>query len=169
LLPFELNRKEHTEWMESKLLLCTYIAGILLFQIVVTAVLDGYNNINMDLLPWSWTITNATHCLLSTIYLHWLKGSIFDTQGDMAALTLWEQLEGRRHTSNVKRVLTMVPTVLCYAACHFGGYEYRVCLLNSCLWIIHCIGKLPFMNGRRLFGINRTTGIDDDAVQDKSL
>eukprot|EP00339_Tiarina_fusa_P002358 CAMPEP_0117037238 /NCGR_PEP_ID=MMETSP0472-20121206/26308_1 /TAXON_ID=693140 ORGANISM="Tiarina fusus, Strain LIS" /NCGR_SAMPLE_ID=MMETSP0472 /ASSEMBLY_ACC=CAM_ASM_000603 /LENGTH=293 /DNA_ID=CAMNT_0004747187 /DNA_START=31 /DNA_END=912 /DNA_ORIENTATION=- len=175
LLPFELNRKQHTDWLESKLLLATYLAGILLFKIVVTALLDHLNsssssssNGNNGTTPYtpsfSWTITNATHCLLSTIYLHWLKGSIFDDQGEMAALTLWEQLEGRSRTTNVKRVLTLVPTLLAYAACHFGGYAVDVCVLNTALWIIHVVGKLPYMNGRRLFGINATTGIDDGIV-----
>jgi hypothetical protein len=98
------------------------------------------------------------------IYLHWLKGSLFDDQGEMAAMTLWEQLEGRSNTVVVKRTLTVVPTLLCYAACHFSGYSGDVCLFNIFLWSIHVVAKLPFMNGIRIFGINRTTGIDDVPV-----
>ena len=163
LLPFEINRKQHTEWLESKVILLTYVAGIALFQIVATASLDGevtglFHNFEVS---WSWTITNACHCLLTTIYLHWLKGSIFDDQGEMAALTLWEQLEGRRNTWTVKRILTLVPTLLAYFACHFANYEWHVCFVNVIIWIISITGKLPMMNGRRIFGINRTTGIDD--------
>jgi hypothetical protein len=160
LLPFELARNWHTDWLENGglLLLGTYLGGIGIFEVLGMAVLDGLEAVP---LYWSWTITNAAHCLLSTIYLHWLKGSMFDEQGEMSFMTLWEQLEGRSNTRVVKRNLTLVPTLLCYAACHFSNYQYNACLLNIALWTIHMLGKLPIMNGVRIFGINRTTGIDD--------
>jgi hypothetical protein len=87
---------------------------------------------------------------------------MFDQHGELAAMTLWEQLEGRSRIRNVKRTLFVVPTVLCYAACHFSNYSYVVCVTNVVLWIAQMIGKLPIMNGVRIFGINRTTGIDDN-------
>ncbi|KAL3933779.1 MAG: hypothetical protein SGARI_003630 [Bacillariaceae sp.] len=90
-----------------------------------------------------------------------MKGSLFDEQGEMSAMTLWEQLEGRSNTVLVKRILTVVPTLLCYAACQFSEYSWRVCFFNVILWSIHIVAKLPTMNGVRIFGINRTTGIDD--------
>lgn len=160
LLPFELARNWHTDWLENGgwLLLGTYLGGIAVFEVLVLAVLDTLESFPLYL---SWTLTNAVHCFLSTIYLHWLKGSLFDEQGEMAAMTLWEQLEGRPKTLVVKRALTIVPTLLCYAACHFSNYQYDVCLFNIVLWTIHVAAKLPIMNGVRIFGINRTTGIDD--------
>jgi hypothetical protein len=180
LLPFELARNWHTDWLErgGLLLLGTYVGGICIFQVVVLAVMessllnnnkeippDGSTTAKEDLpLYWSWTVTNAVHCLLTTVYLHWLKGSLFDEQGEMSAMTLWEQLEGRPNTIVVKRTLTVVPTLLCYAACHFSQYDGRVCLWNVILWSLHVAAKLPFMNGVRVFGINRTTGIDDVPV-----
>jgi ORMDL family len=168
LLPFELARNWHTDWLENGglLLLGTYIGGIFIFQLVVSAILDAAFDQGLPLY-WSWTITNAVHCLLSTIYLHWLKGSLFDEQGEMAAMTLWEQLEGRSNTVVVKRTLTIVPTLLCYAACQFSEYSWRVCFWNIVLWAIHTIAKLPGMNGVRIFGINRTTGIDDEYNNNK--
>ena len=152
------------------------MGGLAVFQVLALAVLDiiaARMNENSDVqadtidgrpipLYWSWTITNATHCVITTIYLHWLKGSMFDEQGEMSAMTLWEQLEGRPNTFVVKRVLTVVPTLLCYAACHFSNYDYEVCVWNVVLWLIHVSAKLPVMNGVRIFGINRTTGIDDE-------
>ena len=141
-------------------MLGVYTGGIALFEFIVMAVVDSLEQIP---LYWSWTVTNAAHCLLSTIYLHWLKGSVFDEQGEMSAMTLWEQLEGRDHTRVVKRALSIVPTVLCYAACQFSNYEYNVCAVNIVLWFIHMSAKLPIMNGVRIFGINRTQGIDDYA------
>jgi hypothetical protein len=161
LLPFELARNWHTDWLENGgvLLLATYLGCVLIVQMVVAAVLENATSVA---LYWSWTITNAVHCLLTTIYLHWLKGSLFDEQGEMAAMTLWEQLEGRHNTVLVKRTLTIVPCLLCYAACQFSEYDWNVCLWNVVLWSIHIVAKLPTMNGVRIFGINRTTGIDDD-------
>jgi hypothetical protein len=161
LLPFELARNWHTDWLENGglLLLGAYLGMIFIFQVVVTAILDAYEVPSP--LYWSWTVTNAVHCVLTVVYLHWLKGSLFDEQGEMSAMTLWEQLEGRSNIIAVKRTLYIVPTLLCYAACHFSEYSSDVCLFNVFLWSVHVIAKLPFMNGIRIFGINRTTGIDD--------
>jgi hypothetical protein len=168
LLPFELARNWHTDWIENGgwLLLGTYLGGICIFEVLVMAVLD---TATLESIPlyWSWTVTNAFHCLLSTIYLHWLKGSLFDEQGEMSAMTLWEQLEGRSKTVVVKRALTLVPTLLCYAACHFSNYTYNVCLLNIIFLTIHVGAKSPIMNGVRIFGINQTTGIDDFHQKDE--
>lgn len=164
LMPFELARNEHTDWVEKGgfLLLASYVGCICLFQIIVLAVFDSYNDTETLKLHWSWTVTNAVHCVITTIYVHWIKGSMFDEHGELAAMTLWEQLEGRSRILNVKRTLFIVPTVLCYAACHFSNYSYAVCITNVFLWILQMMGKLPIMNGVRIFGINRTTGIDDN-------
>lgn len=163
LLPFELQRNWHTDWLERGEFLWVYLGGVVLFEIIIHAVMD---TVKYKPLFWSWTVTNAVHCLLSTIYLHWLKGSPFDEQGEMAALTLWEQLEGRQHTTTAKRALTIVPTLLCLAACRFSNYEYSVCVANICLWFATLAAKLPIMNGVRVFGINRTAGIDDYGRKD---
>lgn len=183
LLPFELARSEHTDWLENGGLLLwgIYLGGIVIFEVVVLAILDSYqsslsssfsstlstSSTSSSSFPlyWSWTITNAVHCLLTTIYLHWLKGSLFDEQGEMAGMTLWEQLEGRSHTSSLKRLLTAVPTLLCYAACHFSEYATAICVCNIILWAIQVAGKLPFMNGVRILGINRTTGMEYSAPE----
>lgn len=165
LLPFELARNWHTDWLERGEFLFIYLGGVAIFQLVVVASMDNYfiktNYTNTRPLFLSWTVTNAVHLLLSLIYLHWAKGSYFDDQGEMSAMTLWEQLEGRPKTVATKRALTIVPTLLCYAACHFANYRLDVCIFNGILWSIHLFAKLPVMNGVRIFGINRTTGIDD--------
>mmetsp|Transcript_86171 Transcript_86171/g.248837 ORF Transcript_86171/g.248837 Transcript_86171/m.248837 type:complete len:248 (-) Transcript_86171:135-878(-) len=162
LLPFELARNWHTDWLERPEFLLLYVVGIVLVQFLVLATMDTF--VGRDVVPlfWSWTVTNAIHCLVSLICLHWSKGSYFDDQGEMAAMTLWEQLEGRPKTVHIKRFLTIVPTLLCYAACSFSNYEYNACVINGILWTIHVLAKLPVMNGVRIFGINRTTGIDDE-------
>jgi hypothetical protein len=160
LLPFELARKWHTDWLERGEFLFVYLGGVAVFQVVVMASMDNLAAHHVPL-SWSWTVTNAVHCLVTLIYLHWLKGSYFDDQGEMSAMTLWEQLEGRPQTVTTKRALTILPTLLCYAACHFSNYRGDICVANCILWSIHVLAKLPLMNGVRIFGINRTTGIDD--------
>lgn len=165
LLPFELARSQHTDWLEEGglLLLILYIGGIGVFEVLALAAVDYTSSYPLE---WTWTITSVMHCLITLVYLHWLKGSLFDEQGEMAALTLWEQLEGRPKTAMVKRILTLVPTLLCYAACHFAHYDIQLCAVNGFVWAICILGKLPFMNGVRIFGINQTTGIDDEYEYD---
>lgn len=111
----------------------------------------------------SWTATSAIHTLLTLVYIHWLKGSfLLDEQGELGAMTAWEQLEAVPHQNvAVRRTLLTVPTVLAYTACVTSQFDPTTCLINVVLWIVAMAGKLPFMNGVRLFGINRTVGIDD--------
>ena len=62
----------------------------------------------------TWTVTNAAHLLVTIIYIHWLKGSfLLDEQGELNAMTTWEQLEAVPYAKNnvaVRRTLLTVPT-----------------------------------------------------------
>jgi hypothetical protein len=58
-------------------------------------------------------------------------------------------------------VLCVVPTLLAHASCHVAKYQSEYVLVNVGVWSVVMLPKMPFMNGVRLFGINRTTGIDD--------
>lgn len=62
----------------------------------------------------------------------------------------------------VRRTLFTVPTVLAYTACVSCQFDSFTCTMNILLWSIAIMAKLPFMNGVRIFGINRTAGIDDE-------
>ena len=61
-------------------------------------------------------------------------------------------------TTNLRIALRIVPTALCYLACieAEAGWEDRraVCTTNVVVWYLTLLGKMPFMNGVRLFGIN---------------
>ena len=116
----------------------------------------------------SWTITHAFHLAVTLVHVHWLKGSITDPQGELNADTLWEQLVARgENAEGARKVLLIVPTVLCYAACHNAEYEYQWCGLNLVLWLIAMFAKTPMMVGIRLFDVNRTAGIDDDYEEEE--
>jgi hypothetical protein len=115
---------------------------------------------------YSFTCTHVAHFIVTIIYLHWIKGCPdFYEQGEMNAMTLWEQLESTSGTFVVKRALLIIPTLLCYAACHFANYDPLLSAGNIVVWIISILAKMPFMNGVRILGINRTTGIDDDETK----
>lgn len=58
-------------------------------------------------------------------------------------------------------VLCVVPTLLAHASCHVAKYQSEYVLVNMGVWSVVILPKMPVMNGVRLFGINRTTGIDD--------
>lgn len=58
-------------------------------------------------------------------------------------------------------VLCVVPTLLAHASCHVANYEKAYVLVNVGVWALIMVPKLPFMNGVRILGINRTAGIDD--------
>lgn len=156
LLPFELNRQTTTP--QSHLFMgVTYISLLAMLQ--VFAILLSYSH--------SWTITNTVHGFFSIVYIHWIKGSLSDVQGEMEHLTIWEQLEGTKNTKSVREFFFIVPTVLAYVACHVSGYDYVTCAINIAVWCVCMIAKLPFMNGVRIFGINSTAGIDDEDDQRK--
>ena len=58
-------------------------------------------------------------------------------------------------------VLCVVPTLLAHASCHVAGYQFEYVLINVGVWAVVMLPKMPFMNGVRILGINRTAGIDD--------
>lgn len=117
--------------------------------------------------PLSWTVSNAIHTALTLLYLHWLKGSLYDDSGEMNALTVWEQWEANGTDSRaVREACMIIPCLLAWMACHAADYAPAVSACNLFLWVACLLPKMSFMNGVRLFGINRTAGIDDDDDDD---
>lgn len=137
-------------------------------------ILDFVHNFWTNLRIDSWTITNAIHLLVTISYVHWAKGRnsflfllggvSLDEQGEMNAMTLWEQLEAVPESVGIRRILLVIPTLLTYISCLSCSFQHETCYVNIIFWCISMLGKLPCMNGVRLFGINRTAGIDDDII-----
>jgi hypothetical protein len=166
LLPFELNRHRDTFGTETNTawFLGVYLTLVLTVQLLSLTIMSDMRS--------TLSVTNAIHFLITLVYVHWLKGSLYDEQGEMNALTVWEQLEATQGTKPVRQVLLIVPTVLTWAACWAAQYDTNTSLLNIILWLVSIAAKLPFMNGVRIFGINRTAGIDDNDymhMQQKSV
>jgi len=182
LLPFELSRNPNTDWITNggPTLLVTYISIL----VVITFTFLAFVNAKV-----AWTLANASHAMVSLCYLHWIKGNPADyfdgTQGEMNYMTLWEQIVSKpsihlhaKSTSSPPRtlegsltraikklrsrdVLCVIPTLLAQLSCHAAKYQAEYVAINVGVWSVVMIPKLPFMNGVRLFGINRTAGIDD--------
>jgi len=174
LLPFELSRNLNTDWLlsssESPSKSKRMRSGSLLWSYIFIIVFIQFTAMTLPLgiltFETSFTATNIIHGLLTLLFLHWIKGSPnFYEQGELNAMTLWEQLESSPDTqqsSNTKKVLVIAPTLLCYSACHFCHYDKVLCAINLGVWAVCVIAKSEGMNGVRLWGINRTIGIDDD-------
>jgi len=158
LLPFELSCNRNTEWIDAVAPLSLFLVYIFIIAASEMALLIFFP------LPTSLTITNFLHMIITMTYFHWIKGSPnFYDQGEMNAMTLWEQLESSPTPRLLpKAVLFIVPTLLCHIACHFARYGKISCLINFSIWLICIVVKLQFMNGVRILGINSTIGIDDD-------
>jgi len=162
LLPFELTRNRNTDWIDTAtpILLLTYLLVIFAFEAAI-----------LSLVSWerSWTVSNVTHGFITMMYLHWIKGSPnYYEQGEMNGMTTWEQIISDPHAPrrNQKTALFVVPTLLCYAACQFCDYDKVLCGINVVVWAICVVAKLERMNGVRIFGINKTVGVDDDDGED---
>ena len=100
------------------------------------------------------TVTNVIHFFVTLAYLHWLKGGTHEDQGDLDHLTLWEQIEATPNTGTLRLALRLVPTLICYMACAEQGFSFWNCALNIVVWYLTLLGKMPWMNGVRIFGIN---------------
>jgi hypothetical protein len=188
LLPFELTRNRNTDWFveAGPALLLTYISIVLTILLTFLAFVPEPKV--------AWTLTNIVHVLVTLIYLHWIKGNPADymdgTQGEMNAMTLWEQIVSAPSihlhdspsvmlrkgqvmidggaTGSGRDVLVVVPTLLALASCYVANFESIYAIPNVILWAVVMLPKMPFMNGVRIFGINRTIGIDDgDYLEDE--
>jgi ORMDL family len=175
LLPLEFNRSQNivTRNVSLVVFLSTYLTFVFILQFASVSIVSSTAS-DKGTKPWSkhlhiilsssWTVTHAVHCLVTLLYLHWLKGSyLLDEQGELNAMTVWEQLEATSESStHMRRILLIVPTCLAYMACLSSKFQPSTCTINIIFWSISMFAKLPQMNGVRLFGINRTAGIDDD-------
>lgn len=110
-----------------------------------------------------WTVTNVIHTVASFTFLHWMKGSpeSITSQGDYSAMTVYEQMDASVPYTNTKKFLMLIPALLCWMSCHLADYKLTVCIVNSGMFAICIIPKIPEMHRVRLFGVNTTVGIDD--------
>jgi hypothetical protein len=179
LLPLERSHYILAQNVSFVVFFSTYLTLIAILQLVSASIMSTATNVSITLfdpltqylyvlLSSTWTITNGLHCLLTLLCLHWFKGSaLIDEQGELNGMTIWEQLEATCESSTyMRRTFIIMPIGLAYIACLVNKFQPTTCTINLIFLSIIMFAKLPQMNGVRLFGINRTAGIDDEFVTD---
>lgn len=179
LLPLERSHYILAQNVSFVAFFSTYVTLIAVLQLVSASImstatkvpiafLDPLSRYLDEILSSSWTITNGLHCLFTILCLHWFKGSaLIDEQGELNAMTIWEQLEATTEsTTRMRRTLIVVPICLAYIACLVNKFQPTTCTVNLIFLSIMMFAKLPQMIGVRLFNINSTAGIDDEFVAD---
>lgn len=154
----DLARTSGGWWKQHQLyIFVTYVVGVFLLEMFVAMLLSA---VDEGLAKLSFTITNVIHFFVHLVYLHWLKGGYGELQGDLNAMTLWEQIEGTPGTMSIRFGLRFVPTVLCYSAVIAISWEPYLSAFNIVVWGLTLLGKFSFMNGVRILDINSDPVLD---------
>jgi hypothetical protein len=106
----------------------------------------------------AWTCTFTLHNVIMYSFLHWEKGSPYETldQGKARILTQWEQFDDGEQFSPTKKFLMAVPIVLFFLASYYTEYDPIHFIVNaSTLILLAILPKLPQFYRVRIFGINR--------------
>ena len=192
LLPFELSRNRNTDWIAAggPALLVTYVSVILVVLLTFLAF------VTEPRAAWAMAnVAHGLVSMVYLHWIKGNPADYMDgTQGEMNAMTCWEQIvskpaahvhggggaslpPGGRASARAavasavrklrsRDVLCVVPTLLAHASCHVAGYQSEYVLINVGVWAVVMLPKMPFMNGVRILGINRTAGIDDGDYQE---
>ncbi|ETV65478.1 hypothetical protein H257_17772 [Aphanomyces astaci] len=156
--PLEPNLNRNVNWMDSPGFMGFYVITLFIIYIVVHTIVP---------VDWAWTSVNIVHGFFSFLTMHWIKGSPDEDPsslgGQYRELTFYEQIDDGRPWTWIKKFLIVVPTLLLLWASVNSNYDTTQLLINVPVWIVLILAKLPELHGVRLFGINRTVGIDDDA------
>lgn len=150
--------EKHQLYMFTAYILVLLLVGLVVAMAVSSAPAD--KGAQFNLASMTFTVTNCIHFATTLIYLHWMKGSCGEDQGDLEHMTLWEQIEATPNTGWLRLGLRLVPTGLCWCACVEAEWEFWESILNVVVWYLTLLGKFPFMNGKRLLGINAHPVID---------
>lgn len=160
MIGLDVARSAGGWWEQHQLyMFSAYIVVLWLVALVVTMAVSPAGG---ALANKSLTVTNVIHFAVTLINLHWTKGSCREGQGDLEHMTLWEQIEATPHTGWLRFGLRVVPVLICWSACTQAGWETKECSFNAVVLYLTLLGKLPFMNGVRLLGINAHPVIDKE-------
>lgn len=152
---YDMFKNKNVDWMSGPFVKVCYV----LFLLISWGLLHISEFFSFQ---DSWTVANMLHGVITFILLHWIKGCPDDsTQGEYNAMTLYEQIDAGVPWTSTKKFLMLVPAVLTLIACYVADYEPFYIIINSAIFLISIIAKLPQMHRVRIFGINSTPGIDD--------
>jgi len=143
----DIRRNPNAEWLYSSGIWSAYLVLIFTFYFFVYAFSSS---------AVAWTITNITHCLITFVTFHWLKGLpfIIEQQGKYSRLTLWEQIDGGKQYTPTRKFLVIVPLILYAITVHASDYDWTYFCVNLFPTVLVLIPKAPGMFRVRIFGIN---------------
>ncbi|KAL9967103.1 hypothetical protein ACROYT_G025271 [Oculina patagonica] len=138
-------------WLESKGTWFTYVLLITIGHLVILSI-PFFDT------PTAWTLTNTFHNLSMFIFLHYLKGTPFQTadQGKARRLTHWEQLNNGEQFTETRKFFTLVPIFLFMVTSFYTKYDGIHFVFNSLSLLgLSLVPKFPQMYKVRLFGLNK--------------
>ncbi len=153
---YDLYQNKNTEWLSGPGTLICYVSMVL--------VLWAFFHFS-GLFPAAeeWTVVSVFHAVGTFIFLHWIKGNPDESsQGDYNAFTVYEQIQAGVPYTSTKKMLMLIPALLCWVSCYTSNYRPTDCIVNLGLLLVCIIPKIPEMHRVRLFGLNSTAGIDDE-------
>ncbi len=121
--------------------------------------MDGTQGEMNAMTCWEQIVSKPAIHFLNTTSKH--QASAQSKMMDSPIRGFRESLTSAIKTLRSRDVLCVVPTLLAHASCHMANYEHRYVVVNVGMWAVVMLPKMPFMNGVRILGINRTAGIDD--------
>ncbi|XP_062517446.1 ORM1-like protein 2 [Corticium candelabrum] len=145
-----VSGKPNTKWMNSRGIFGFYVLIVFLLYFVLLSV-------PFIASPVAWTLTHCIHSAFSYLFLHCLKGSPFQNdgnQGKSRPLTHWEQIDDGTHWTTTKKLLTIVPIALFFVASFVTNYSPMHFLVNGPFLALALLPKFPVFHKRRFFGIN---------------
>ena len=156
---YDLYQNKNTGWVSGP--------GTMICYVSMVSILWGFLHFSrLFSTADCWTVTSVLHTVGTFIFLHWIKGNPdAGTQGDYNSLTVYEQMEAGVPYTATKKMLMIVPTMLCWISCYTSDYKPVDCIVNVGMLCVCIFPKMPHMHRVRIFGMNASTGIDKDEIE----
>lgn len=156
--PAAMHNK-NVEWLRYAHFWWLYLGFVAFFVTLLRlTVLSKAEDLGMVL-----TVTHVVHNLVFFYLFHWIKGSPDNfSQGEFNGLTLWEQIDDGIPWTKTKKLFFLVHTALVFAVSYVTDYDFNYLAINAPVYVLlGIIPKIPEMHRVRVFGWNKTAGIDD--------
>lgn len=127
--------------------------------------MDGTQGEMNAMTCWEQIVSKPAKHHLDTRARTYTDESVDSWHSHTSSITVRQRMTVAIKKLRSRDVLCIIPTLLAHASCHVAKYQQEYVLVNVGVWAVVMLPKMPFMNGVRLFGINRTIGIDDGDYQ----
>ncbi|KAI1286461.1 ORM1-like protein 3 [Halotydeus destructor] len=146
--PGEVN--PNSAWLNSRGMWLTYSTCVLIFHFALLS-------IPFISVAWAWTLTNLAHNGAMFVFLHFVKGTPWETgdQGKVRTLTHWEQIDDGAQFTATRKFLTIFPVILFFLTSFYTKYDSFHFVVNFVSLFLVLLPKLPQLHEVRIFGINK--------------